>query len=120
MLIIFTDRFWRAAKNKKITIIFGNRGVAWGGGQEHVAPPPGFLFILVFGVYGMTFEGKMRNLRDKLRIKLVQGGGQNSFKGANTFVSLWQISRYAPVWKYSSLSATQNFLLYKSKRKDYQ
>ena len=31
-----------------------------------------WLFIsLVFGLYGMTFEGKMRKLSDKFRLKLV-------------------------------------------------
>ena len=33
----------------------------------------GGVISLVFGVYGMTFEGKLRKLRDKFRIRLVKG-----------------------------------------------
>ena len=38
-------------------------------------PPPWLLISLVFSVYGMTLEGKMRKLSDKFRIKLNKWGG---------------------------------------------
>ena len=47
------------------------------GGRGHVAPiplgdlDPWLLISLVFGVYGMTFEGEMRKLSNKFRIKLI-------------------------------------------------
>ena len=48
-----------------------------------IPTPPWLLIPLVFGVYGINFEGKMRKLNDKFRLKLVwkakflQGGGRH-------------------------------------------
>ena len=44
-------------------------------GKGSVPPKPPVAFDISFlGVYGMTFEGKVRKLSDRFHIKLVWGG----------------------------------------------
>ena len=60
------------------------RGVA--GGKQGQDPPPPWHFIpLVFGVFGMTFEEKVRKLSDKFCKKFVWGE-LNSLRGGANFL----------------------------------
>ena len=69
--------------------------VSVGAGRGGGLPlPPGFSYLLLLILNGMTFEGQMRKLRDKFRIILVQG--------ANSFTTypppFWQICfRYSDI-----------------------
>ena len=66
----------------------------------------------------MTFEGQMRQLSDKFRLKLIKGGGGEISSGAGWGPNLWsprKISRYAPVYMVNlvkpSLTLILNLLL---------